>query len=216
MVDDEPRIVSFVSRALAAEGISVDTANEGARAIHLATTHHYDLVILDLLLPTISGMAVLRGIIDDSPDQRVLVLSALSDVSSKVQALELGAVDYLSKPFALAELVARVRARLRQPAAPPMSRQLTVGELTLDFLRRVAHTPEASVGLSEREFLLLQYLMQRAGEVCGRDELLADVWGYSHDPGSNVVDVYVRRLRAKLGAELIETVRNVGYRLDTP
>jgi two-component system OmpR family response regulator len=214
VVDDEPRIASFVSRALSAEGFAVDSAYDGPRALELATTRRYDLVILDLLLPSLGGMAVLRGIIEHRPDQRVLVLSALSDVASKVHALELGASDYLSKPFALAELVARVRARLRQPVGPPTARSLRVGALTLDFVRRLADAGRGPVGLSEREFLLLQHLMQHAGDVCRRDELLADVWGYSHDPGSNVVDVYVRRLRSKLGADLIETVRNVGYRLD--
>jgi DNA-binding response OmpR family regulator len=213
VVDDEPRIVSFVSRALAGEGLGVDSAANGPRALEMARARQYDLVVLDLLLPGIDGVSVLRGILDHRPDQRVLVLSALSDVESKVHCLELGASDYLPKPFALAELLARVRARLRQPGAPPAPRILTAGRLTLDLVGRVADAGAGPVGLSEREFLLLQHLMRKEGEVCGREGLLADVWGYAFDPGSNVVDVYVGRLRSKLGSGLIETVRNVGYRL---
>lgn len=216
VVDDEPRIVSFISRALAAEGLGVDSANDGPRALQLARTRKYELVVLDLLLPGLDGVSVLRGIIESRPEQRVLVLSAVSDVESKVHCLELGASDYLPKPFALAELLARVRARLRQPSAPPAPRILTAGELSLDLVRRVADAGQGPVGLSEREFLLLQHLMRKQGEVCTREEILADVWGYSFDPGSNVVDVYVGRLRAKLGADLIETVRSVGYRLEAP
>ena len=216
VVDDEPRIVSFISRALSAEGLGVDSAHDGHRALELARTRRYELVVLDLLLPGLDGVSVLQGILDSKPEQRVLILSALSDVDSKVRCLELGAADYLPKPFALAELVARVRARLRQPEAPAAPRMLVAGRLTLDLLRRVADAGAGWVSLSEREFLLLQCLIRKAGEVCTREELLAEVWGYSFDPGSNVVDVYVGRLRSKLGAEIIETVRNVGYRLDTP
>jgi DNA-binding response OmpR family regulator len=214
LVDDEPRIVSFISRALSAEGLGVDSAHDGMRALELARSRRYELVVLDLLLPGLDGLSVLQGIMDSRPEQRVLILSALSDVDSKVRCLELGASDYLPKPFALAELLARVRARLRQPEAPVAPRLLTAGRVTLDLVRRVADCGSGPVSLSEREFLLLQYLMRKDGEVCTREELLADVWGYSFDPGSNVVDVYVGRLRSKLGAELIETVRNVGYRLD--
>jgi DNA-binding response OmpR family regulator len=214
VVDDEPRIVTFISRALAAEGLSVDSANDGRRGLELARSRPYELVVLDLLLPGMDGVSLLQGILKWRPEQRVLVLSALSDVESKVRCLELGASDYLPKPFALAEFLARVRARLRQPAAPPAPRVLAAGRLTLDLVRRVADAGQGPVSLSEREFLLLQHLMRKEGEVCPREELLADVWGFSFDPGSNVVDVCVGRLRSKLGAELIETVRNVGYRLE--
>jgi two-component system OmpR family response regulator len=214
VVDDEPRIVSFISRALTAEGLGVDSAHDGPRALELARSRRYELVVLDLLLPGLDGIAVLQRILDSRPEQRVLILSALSDVDSKVRCLELGAADYLPKPFALAELVARVRARLRQPEAPATPRVVSVGRVTLDVVRRVADAGAGPISLSEREFLLLQHLMRKADEVCSREELLAEVWGYTFDPGSNVVDVYVGRLRSKLGAELIETVRNVGYRLD--
>ncbi len=216
MVDDEPRIVNFVSRALSAEGFGVDGAHDGVRGLELARTGRYELVVLDLLLPGLDGISVLREIMESRPEQRVLVLSALSDVDSKVRCLELGASDYLPKPFAVAELVARIRARLRQPASAPADRFFRVGALTLDLLRRRADAGRGPVGLSEREFLLLQQLMRARGEVCTRGRLLSDVWGYSFDPGSNVVDVYVGRLRSKLGPDLIETVRNVGYRIQDP
>src|SRR6185295_16085755 len=210
----EPRIVSFVARALADEGFRVDGAQDGLRGLDLARTGRYELVVLDLLLPGLDGVTVLRRLIDERPQQRVLVLSALSDVKEKVRCLELGASDYLSKPFALAELVARVRARLRQAGSGPEERHLTVGEVTLDRLRRIADAGEGPVALTERESALLEYLMTRRGDVCTRAQLLADVWGFAFDPGSNVVDVCVGRLRAKLGGHIVETVRNVGYRFD--
>ena len=214
VVDDEPRIVSFVSRALSAEGFQVDGALDGTRGLELAKTGSYELVVLDLLLPGTDGVSVLEGLMESHPTQRVLILSALSDVDTKVRCLESGASDYLSKPFSLAELVARVRARLRQPASGPAHRSLRLRGVTLDLTRRVADAGGGPVTLSEREFLLLEYLMRKDGDVCSRQRILADVWGYSFDPGSNVVDVCVGRLRAKLGAELIETVRSVGYRVN--
>ena len=172
--------------------------------------------MLDLLLPSLDGVTVLQEIMEARPSQRVLVLSALSDVETKVRCLEFGASDYVSKPFSLAELLARIRARLRQPASGPEQQLLDVRRVTLDLTRRVADSGAGPVSLSEREFLLLEHLMRRDGEVCSRQRLLADVWGYAFDPGSNVVDVCVGRLRAKLGADVIETVRNVGYRFDAP
>jgi DNA-binding response OmpR family regulator len=214
VVEDEPRIVSFVSRALTSEGFAVDSALDGLRAVELAETGRYELMVLDLLLPGMDGLSVLRRIARSSPALPVLVLSALSDVESRVTALELGAVDFLPKPFALAELLARVRLRIRERVGPRPARVLTIGPLTLDLMRRVVTVDGGPpVGLSEREFLLLQCFMRRYDEVCTREELLSDVWGYSFDPGSNVVDVYVGRLRSKLGSERIETVRHVGYRL---
>ena len=214
VIDDEPRIVSFVSRALSAEGFQVDGVHDGIRALEMASSGSYELIVLDLLLPHLDGMSVLQGLMETRPDQRVLVLSALSDVETKVRCLELGASDYLSKPFSLAELVARVRARLRQPSVAPHHRFLRNGPFTLDLSRRTVEMNGRSVTLSEREFLLLEHLMRQEGEVCSRQRLLADVWGYSFDPGSNVVDVCVGRLRSKLGGDVIETVRNVGYRFN--
>jgi two-component system OmpR family response regulator len=216
VVDDEPRIASFVSRALSAEGFRVDSAPDGVHGFDLARSGKYELVVLDLLLPGMDGITVLERLMDERPQQRVLVLSALSDVEEKVRCLELGASDYLSKPFALKELVARVRARLRQPGSGPEERYLRFGSVALDRLRRVANSGSGPVALTERESALLASLMERGGEVCSRMQLLADVWGFRFDPGSNIVDACVRRLRAKLGQDVIETVRNVGYRFDAP
>jgi DNA-binding response OmpR family regulator len=216
VVDDEPRIVSFVSRALEAEGFSVEGAPDGRRGLDLARTGRFELVVLDLLMPELRGVDVLREILQARPEQRVLILSAVSDVESRVDCLELGATDFLTKPFALSELIARIRARLRQPLGQQPGRFLIAGGIRLDVVRRAADAGEGRVSLTEREFVLLQHLMMKGGETCSRQRLLADVWGYSFDPGSNVVDVCVGRLRSKLGADAIETVRNVGYRLNAP
>ncbi|HEX6674294.1 MAG TPA: response regulator transcription factor [Actinomycetes bacterium] len=215
MIDDEPGIRRLVTRALSTAGFEVDCAADGPTGLAMASEGRHELVLLDLMLPGLDGVGVLRGLMAARPSQRVLVLSAIGDVTSKVRCLELGASDYLPKPFAVAELIARVRARLRQPTpeseVPKQERWLRVGGVELDTSRRVAEFQSRSVVLSHREFLLLRHLMHKAGDVCGREELLTDVWGYSFDPGTNVVDVYVGRLRAKLSARLIETVRNVGY-----
>lgn len=215
VVDDEPGIVRFVSRALAAEGLSVDAVGDGVRALEIAAAGLHQLVILDLMLPSLDGVSVLRGILDRRPDQKIIVLSAIGEVESKVRCLDYGAVDYLAKPFAIAELIARVRARLRESGSPANDRWLQAAGLRLDLRRRTLHREDRKLPLSQREFLLLQHLMTRADEVCTREELLADVWGYAFDPGSNVVDVYVRRLRGKLDEGRIETVRNVGYVFQT-
>jgi DNA-binding response OmpR family regulator len=215
VVDDEPRIVAFVTRALSAEGLEADGAYDGLRALELAVAGRYELVVLDLLLPDLDGLSVLQGMLRRHPGQQVLVLSALTDVATKVQALELGATDYLAKPFAVKELVARVRARLRQLEQKPAEQNTTLRAVSLDVVRRTADSGAGPVLLSEREFLLLQMLIKVGGQVCSREQLLSEVWGYYFDPASNVVDVVIGRLRSKLGAEVIETVRNVGYRIST-
>jgi len=175
-------------------------------------THDYAVVVLDLLMPGIDGYEVLRRIVEADPSRRVLVLSAVGDVDSKVRCLGMGAVDYLPKPFAIAELIARLKRRLDERSTPAAGRWLDVGSARLDLQRRALRLDDREISLSQREFILLMHLMRHAGEVCTRDELLADVWGcYSFDPGSNVVDVCAGRLRSKLERGLIETVRNVGY-----
>jgi DNA-binding response OmpR family regulator len=170
-------------------------------------------VILDLLMPGVDGVAVLRGILAKKPHQSVMVLSALGDTHTKVDCLELGAEDYLAKPFSFDELLARIRARLRDSAKAHPTR-LRAGRLTLDLLRRVADFGARPVLLAEREFRLLEELMRNAGQTISKERLLSTVWGYHFDPGSNVVDVYVRRLRNKLGADAVVTVRGQGYRVD--
>jgi two-component system, OmpR family, response regulator len=211
VVDDEPRICRFVSRALTAQGHVVETAVSGEDAIQRAAARPFDLVVLDLLLPGVDGFEVLQSLRAQDSSLRVLVLSAVGDIDARVHCLRMGAVDYLAKPFAVAELIARIDARLTDAPARPASRWLEVGRVRLDIQKRVLELDGRRTTLSEREFALLCHLMRRADEVCTRDELLAEVWGFSFDPHSNVVDVYVRRLRGKLRDEHIETVRNVGY-----
>jgi two-component system, OmpR family, copper resistance phosphate regulon response regulator CusR len=213
LVDDEQRILNFVRRGLEAEGMNVDTTADGQDGLALALSRAYDLVILDLVMPGLDGHQLLQRILARKPSQPVLVLSALSDTASKVRTLERGAEDYISKPFSLEELLARVRARLRAAARATPTR-LVAGRLALDLIRREADAGSGPVGLAEREFLLLGELMRNAGGTVSKERLLSSVWGYHFDPGSNVVDVYVGRLRAKLGPEVITTVRGVGYRLD--
>jgi two-component system, OmpR family, response regulator len=215
VVDDEVRVATFVSRALSADGFFVDTAHDGERALTLARTRKYDLVVLDLRLPVVDGVSVLRKIMKDRPGQRVLVLSALSQPRVRVRCLELGAIDYLPKPFTLAEFLLRVRARIREAGSShTASGYLHAGRISLDLRRLTANVGEGEVILSPREFRLLYYLMTNDGQVCTREELLAEVWGYSFDPGTNIVDAYVRRLRTKLGGDVVETVRNVGYAVE--
>jgi DNA-binding response OmpR family regulator len=211
VIDDEPDIRRFLSRALVGHGFFVDCAPDGSSGVALAKTGRYQLVVLDLLLPDEHGVSVLKAITAARPEQAVIVVSALSDVESKVRCLELGANDYLTKPFALAELMARVRARMRETAAPPPERFLRVGAVTLDLQRHVAEVDGRHISLPLREFQLLSFLMRRAGTVCSRRQLLAEVWSCPFDPGTNVVDGCVRRLRHKLGHDVIETLRNVGY-----
>lgn len=213
VIDDEPGILRFVERALLAAGYQVDTASNGPQGLALAGIHHYDLVTLDLLLPGLGGMAVLSALLEQDPTTRVLVLSAVGDIGERVRSLDNGAVDFLGKPFAMAELLARVRARVSDQSEHSSARTavLRVGTVTLDQVRRTVHIDGKQIELSSREYLLLSHLMARPGVVCSRQELLSDVWGFAFDPGSNLVDVCVARLRAKLADPCIETVRNVGY-----
>jgi two-component system OmpR family response regulator len=211
VIDDEPKIVSFVQRALQADGIPAAGVTDGARGLAMTLSGSYDLVLLDLLMPAMAGTDVLQQVVEHRPDQPVVILSALTDVETKVRCFGLGAIDYVPKPFALAELLARVRARLHTNGAGAAVTTLRSAGLKLDLRRRTVDLGDGPVTVSGREFLLLQHLMTHAGDVCTRQEILADVWGCSFDPGTNVVDVYIRRLRSKLGPLTIETVRNVGY-----
>jgi two-component system copper resistance phosphate regulon response regulator CusR len=216
VVEDEPRILAFVRRGLEAQGFTVDAASDGATGLRHARERHYDLVVLDLLLPGLDGLAMLRELTRASPELPVLILSARADVKTKLRGFELGARDYLAKPFSLDELIARVRVQLRSVGAAEQAvAVLHAGSLELDFTRRRARVRDGAADLTDREFRLLHHLACHAGEVISREQLLAEVWGYHFDPQSNVVDVCIRRLRKKLGAASIETVRNVGYRVAT-
>ncbi|MFC6285367.1 response regulator transcription factor [Nocardioides sp. GCM10027113] len=215
VIDDEPELVRFVRRALEARGHEVTFAHDGAVGLGMALNNGPELVILDLVMPGVSGRHVLRALRAARPQLRVLVLSAESDVGARIELLEAGAVDFLGKPFAIRELLARVGARLAaEPEGVAQGTEvLRAGPISLDVQARVITVDGREESLTQREYLLLRHLMRRAGSVCSREELLAEVWGYSFDPATNVVDVCVARLRHKLRRDLIRTVRNVGYQL---
>jgi DNA-binding response OmpR family regulator len=214
VVEDEARILAFLTRGLEAEGYTVVAADNGRDGLALAASGAWDLVVLDLLLPGLSGLQVLRELHRARPRLPVLILSARSDLQTKLRGFELGATDYVAKPFALDELLARVRVQLRVTRPIEDEHLLQAGRVALDLARRQARIGELVTDLSDREFRLLHHMLLHVGEVVSRERLLAEVWGYGFDPGSNVVDVCVRRLRQKLGPEApIETVRNAGYRL---
>jgi DNA-binding response OmpR family regulator len=216
VIEDEPRILEFLRLGLEAEGFVVDGAEDGAAGLRLGLAEPYELVVLDLLLPRLDGLRLLGELRRRRPDLPVLVLSARTDLTTKLRSFDLGANDYLSKPFSFDELVARVRVHLRRGRESGEGSTITVGGLRLDLTRRRAAAGETVTDLSDREFRLLYHLVAHAGEIVSRERLLSEVWGYSFDPGSNVVDVCVRRLRKKLGPEWpIETVRYAGYRLAT-
>jgi DNA-binding response OmpR family regulator len=210
VADDEERIRQVLARILRQHGIEADTVGDGVDAVSMSLSGSYDLVILDLLMPGQDGFSALREIMRRRPDQAVLVLSCLSDPESKMASLGLGADDYVPKPFHVGELVARVQARLRA-ASRVGGPLLSCGRLTLDVLRRQADAGAGPVPLTSRGFQLLWELMHRPGTVVSKEDLLARVWGEVPPSVSNVVDAYVRRLRSRLGAEVITTVRGEGY-----
>ena len=213
VVEDEARIRGFVARAFEAEGLQVDVVGDGERGLARALTGSYGLVILDLLLPGRDGLDVLGELHRRRPGVPVLILSARTDIATKLRGFELGAVDYLAKPFSLEELLARARVQLRRAHGADDSATVCAGRLVLDLARRQARVGDTVADLSDREFRLLHFLMLHVGEVISRQRLLSEVWGFDFDPRSNVVDVCVRRLRRQLGPDApIETVRNAGYR----
>jgi two-component system, OmpR family, response regulator len=211
LIGDEAAAGFLVTRVLAAAGYAVDCVGTGTDGLKYAASNGYDLVLLDLDVSDMDGREVLGRLLAVRPGQAVLVLSCLADVSVKVECLDLGARDYLTKPFATDELAARVRVQLRGSYGHVET--ISNGGLTLDLWRMQADNGRVRVPLTRLEFLLLRELMEHAGESVPKDKLLSSVWGYDFDPGSNVVDVCVRRLRTKLGFELIKTVRGEGYQL---
>jgi len=211
IVDDEPHIVSLVSRAVHAEGYEAVGADDGPEALEIALAGEVDLFVLDVGLPTMDGFDVLRELRGSGDTTPVIMLTARSGTSDTIEGLDAGASDYVPKPFAVAELMARVRSRLRDSAASAPT-TLTRGGVTLDILGRRATVDGRDVELSSREFALAEQFLRNPGDVLTREVLLSRVWGLDFDPGSNVVDVYVRYLRAKLGADHIVTVRGEGYR----
>jgi DNA-binding response OmpR family regulator len=216
LVEDEPGIVDFLDRGLRGEGFLVETAGDGDEGERRALRESFDMVVLDLMLPRRGGMEVLASLRESKPDLPVIVLTARGDVEDRVAGLDAGAVDYLVKPFSLAELLARVRAQLRV-ASQTSTTTLTAGDIEVNLLSRKVTRAGATVALSTTEFELLVYLMRHRGQVLTREQILSTVWGYQHDPETNVVDVYIGYLRRKLGSAdapaPIHTVRRVGYRL---
>ncbi|MDX6359360.1 MAG: two-component system, OmpR family, response regulator PrrA [Nocardioidaceae bacterium] len=217
VIDDEPELVRFVERALEAGGHVVTTATDGAVGLGLALSTPPDLVVLDLVMPGVDGRHVLAALHAAQPGIKILVLSAEADVGARVELLEAGAVDFLGKPFAIRELLARVQVHATDDdhTGTRSGDVLRVGAIALDVPARTLTVDGRQENLSQREFLLLRHMMCRADRVCSREELLADVWGYAFDPATNVVDVCVARLRHKLRRNVIRTVRNVGYQLQS-
>jgi two-component system, OmpR family, response regulator len=232
VIEDEPGIVDFLERGLRAHGFEVISALDGESGTEKALNENVDLIVLDMMLPGRSGLEVLASVHDAKPGLPVIALTALGDVEHRVAGLDAGAADYLSKPFSLSELAARVRAQLRVAAQTPQT-TLNAGDIEVDLLTREVRCAGELVRLSTTEFELLTYLMRNRGHVLSREQILRAVWGYEYDPGTNVVDVYIGYLRRKLrrheqqddsrGAgppasgrreTPIVTVRSVGYRFD--
>jgi DNA-binding response OmpR family regulator len=211
IVEDEARIASFVERGLKAEGFAVQVASDGDAGYALACSEDVDLVILDLMLPKLSGDEVLRRLRVRRPDVPVIILTARDAVEDRVEGLNAGADDYVTKPFSFAELLARVYARLRAKDQSS-STAVEVGDVSIDLRSRTARLDGKEVLLTAREFALLETFMRHPGQVLSQVQLMDRVWGYDFDPGSNVVEVYVGYLRRKLRKDLIETVRGAGYR----
>jgi DNA-binding response OmpR family regulator len=211
VVEDEPHVLNLLRRLLQDAGFEVDIAESGGSAIEVLGGRRHDLTLLDLGLPDIDGVDLLQRLHQHHPDHPVMVISGRDDPANRVRCLDLGACDFVGKPFDVAELLARVRARLRPITRNGATEFLRCGTARLDLLRHRILLPDGTVALPPREFLLLRHLMTRRGEVCSREELLRAVWGYAFQRDTNVVDVYVSRLRSKLPPRMIETVRHVGY-----
>lgn len=213
IVEDEQRIASFVDKGLRANGFGTSVVGDGAAALEQLRTGGVDLVVLDLGLPDQDGFDVLSTVRDQRVAVPVVILTARDSVHDTVAGLEGGADDYMTKPFRFEELLARVRLRLRPAHGSTEVTVLRAGNLSLDLRTRRASTAECTVDLTAREYALLELFLRHPGQVLSREQILSHVWGYDFDPGSNVVDVYVRALRRKIGAGRVETIRGMGYRL---
>ena len=212
IAEDEPRLASFLEKGLRAQGFATTVVSDGTAASAIAHDEEFDLLVLDLGLPGKPGADVLRDMRLAGNRMPVLILTARDDLDTTVAGLEGGADDYVTKPFRFEELLARIRARLREQPTPELT-VLEAGGVALDMRTRRASVEGRTIELSAREYTMLEVLMRHAGQVLSREQLLSHVWGYDHDPGSNVVDVYVGYLRKKLGPDVIETARGMGYRL---
>jgi DNA-binding response OmpR family regulator len=218
VVEDEERVARMVERGLASAAFAVDVADDGARGLEMASAYHYDLIVLDLMLPEVSGMEVLRRLREINEQVPILILTALDGLAGKVEVFELGADDYLTKPFAFAELLVRIKALLRRG---PVTRAsvLRVEDLDLDRLSQKVRRAGRRIDLTAKEYALLEYLMLNAGRVLSRTMIIDHVWDQSFDGVTNIVDVYVRHLRAKVDdgheQKLIRTRRGAGYSIST-
>jgi len=216
-VEDDRKIVSFVKKGLSEQGFVVDTCEDGEEGYQLAVGQAYDVLLLDIMLPGRDGLTILRQLRERKNTVPVILLTARSALNERVEGLNLGADDYLSKPFYIEELFARIHAVTRRGAGQPLS-VLQDGDLVVDLITRQVRTDRGAVDLTAREFNLLALLMRSAGRVYTRMQILEHVWGYCYDPQTNVVDVYIRRLRGKMDSNparpRIETVRGVGYRFN--
>jgi len=216
IAEDEERIAAFVEKGLRSAGYTTTRATRGDDALAYLRSGGFDLLLLDVGLPGMDGFAVLRALRAEGESLPVIMLTARSSVTDTVEGLDLGANDYLAKPFRFDELLARIRLRLRESAAAGSGADdgiLVHGGVALDLRSRRATVEGGTVDLSAREFALAEEFLRHPEQVLSREQLLSRVWGYDFDPGSNVVDVYVRYLRGKIGADRIETVRGMGYRM---
>jgi len=214
IAEDEPRIASFLEKGLRARGYSTTVCGTASETLDMAVSGEFDLLILDLGLPDRDGADLLRELREHDRKLAVIVLTARDDVSDTVSALETGADDYVTKPFRFDELVARIRARLRQERAPE-ERVMRVGDATLDVVSRRLDAGGKRHDLTAREFALAEFFFRHPGQVLSREQILSHIWGYDYEPDSNIVEVYVGYLRRKLGSQRITTVRGMGYRLET-
>lgn len=212
MVEDDQGLAEFLDEGLRSEGWAVALASDGPSGVSLVLGDDVSLVVLDLGLPGLDGVEVLRRIRERRPDLPVVILTARDAVSDRVKLLDMGADDYLVKPFALSELLARIRARLRSGDAT--SRKLTVGEIDIDLVARRVRKGDHEVSLTSREFALLETFVRHKGQVLSQSQLMSQVWGLDAPTSSNVVEVYVSYLRRKFGSDVISTVRGAGYRFE--
>jgi DNA-binding response OmpR family regulator len=213
IAEDEPRIASFLEKGLRARGYTTTVCGTAAETLDMAVSGDFDLLILDLGLPDRDGADLLRELREHDRKLAVIVLTARNDVADTVSALETGADDYVTKPFRFDELVARIRARLREDRAPEQ-RVLVVGDARLDVVARRLEAAGSRHDLTAREFALAEFFFRHPGQVLSREQLLSHIWGYDYEPDSNIVEVYVGYLRRKLGSARISTVRGMGYRLE--
>ena len=213
VAEDDPRISAFIEKGLSAAAYSCLVVDDGASALLLARSGEFDMLILDIGLPTLNGFEVLAQLRGEGSKTPVIVLTASDSVSDTVYGLESGANDYMTKPFQFAELLARIRIRLQDDAQPGMTMALHHGDLELDLRSRRVRCGDTDTDLTAREFSLLEVFLRHPGQVLTREQLISHAWNLDFDPASNVVDVYVRALRAKIGADRLETVRGAGYRL---